>query len=288
MKQVFDNSNVAHLWANKVQDNARNAHNNFYFEDDTIYSYGGHFPIAKHVENESGESAVLFTTRNYSMTTNKHKSIVRQAANHKRIIYCNTPGDKNHWYNFDKWQKESELVAANLAIAKKPEKYLSAIGAIAYSVKTYADFFTVEIPEALRLILSIANKEEYIQYADKKKELEEAAEKKRQAELKAKHKKELADWLAGKKDRLYVRDGYDYLRINNGQIETSQGIDLSIEYGLKIYEKLKEDRLKVGDKVLQFDVIKMNGVVTIGCHNFKKSYLLSFGSKLEKIPSINS
>ena len=52
--------------------------NNFYFDGDTIYSYGSHFPIARHVETKRGR-AVLFTTRDYSVTTSGHKWTVLAA-----------------------------------------------------------------------------------------------------------------------------------------------------------------------------------------------------------------
>jgi len=44
-KHVFGTGEIPHLWAHKVQDSARNARGNLYFENDTIFSYGGHFPI---------------------------------------------------------------------------------------------------------------------------------------------------------------------------------------------------------------------------------------------------
>lgn len=75
-KQVFDTDEIAHLWAHKAQDSARNAQGNFYFSGDTIYSYGSHFPIARHTVSahgkHKGQSAVLCTTKTYSNTTAKH------------------------------------------------------------------------------------------------------------------------------------------------------------------------------------------------------------------------
>ena len=55
---------------------------NFYFDGDTIYSYGSHFPIARHVKGKGGTSAVLFTTKGYSATTAQHKAIVASACRH--------------------------------------------------------------------------------------------------------------------------------------------------------------------------------------------------------------
>src|SRR3954470_1643232 len=78
MKTRVETHTVAKLWANKTQSNARNGRN-FYFDDDTIYSYGPHFPIARHVKNQKGQSAILFTTRDYSSTTATHKRIVENS-----------------------------------------------------------------------------------------------------------------------------------------------------------------------------------------------------------------
>lgn len=69
MKHVFNTSEVAHIWAAQSQQSGRNAQGNFYFEGQTIYSYGRHFPIATIVGND-----VLFTDKSYSNTTAKHIS----------------------------------------------------------------------------------------------------------------------------------------------------------------------------------------------------------------------
>ena len=77
---------VAHLWAHKSQDFARNPGHNFYFHGDTIYSYGSHFPVAHHVENKRGQ-AVLFTTHSYSATTAGHKCMVEGACRHLTVFH---------------------------------------------------------------------------------------------------------------------------------------------------------------------------------------------------------
>lgn len=64
-KHVFDTNEVPYLWAHQTQSDARNAQGNLYFRGDTIYSYGEHFPIARHVTNSKCKPAVLFTTRTY-------------------------------------------------------------------------------------------------------------------------------------------------------------------------------------------------------------------------------
>lgn len=71
----MNNKQIAHLWANKSRESARGSH--FFFEGDTIYSYGTHFPIARHYKG-----AVLFTSNGYSVTTSKHKGYVAGACSH--------------------------------------------------------------------------------------------------------------------------------------------------------------------------------------------------------------
>lgn len=78
-KHVFPTDEIAHLWAHKTQDDARNQGGNFYFSGDTIYSYGSHFPIARHVTNDKGVAGILFTNQTWSNTTAKHIHNVRGA-----------------------------------------------------------------------------------------------------------------------------------------------------------------------------------------------------------------
>lgn len=124
MKTVFnDKSTIAHMWANKTQDSARYTGGSFYYDGNTIYSYGSHFPIAKHIK-QNGVKAVLFTLRSYSHTTSNHISTVRQACRHLNIIYCFRP-DASHDNNFNYWLTEAESAINKLKTARKPEKYLN-------------------------------------------------------------------------------------------------------------------------------------------------------------------
>jgi hypothetical protein len=73
----MNNSQVAHLWASQNKDYGKGS--NFFFEGTTIYSYGRHFPIARFVENKSGEKAVLFTNKRWGNATAKHIGYTRRA-----------------------------------------------------------------------------------------------------------------------------------------------------------------------------------------------------------------
>ena len=74
MRKVLKNhSEVAHYWANKVQPEGNGS--SMFYHSETIYSYGHHFPIAKHINN----NLILFTSKDYSSSTSKHKCITRSA-----------------------------------------------------------------------------------------------------------------------------------------------------------------------------------------------------------------
>ena len=78
VKHVYSTGEIPHLWAHKTQATAHNPQHNLYFEHGTIYSYGSHFPIAKHYQN-STRACILFTTGRNSVTTAGHIHSVRMA-----------------------------------------------------------------------------------------------------------------------------------------------------------------------------------------------------------------
>ncbi len=63
-KEVFTTDELPHIWMHswRSQGNARNSAGNLYFQQASIYSYGNHFEIARHVETKRGD-AILFMPR---------------------------------------------------------------------------------------------------------------------------------------------------------------------------------------------------------------------------------
>lgn len=69
---------VAHLWANEKQERASGS--NFFFEGESIYSFGYHFEVGRIVRNKRGEKAYLLNKSKYQINcvgsyTERHKSI---------------------------------------------------------------------------------------------------------------------------------------------------------------------------------------------------------------------
>lgn len=89
-RTVYNTSEIAHLWANQKVPEARNRQGNFYFNGDTIYSYGSHFPIARLVTRK-GKQIVLMTVQTYSNSTAKHIHMTRMACRHLTVMAVPKP-----------------------------------------------------------------------------------------------------------------------------------------------------------------------------------------------------
>jgi hypothetical protein len=74
-KTVFGtHSNTAHVWAQRNFTHGRSGDGRMFFEGGAIYSHGRHFKIARFTDLTSeGKPVVFFTSRDYSVSTAKHK-----------------------------------------------------------------------------------------------------------------------------------------------------------------------------------------------------------------------
>ena len=132
MRRVVNKRTVAKMWAEQSQDSARNSNGSFFFEEKVIYSYGHHFPIACHITMDDvlGKKAVLFTSRNYSITTSGHKSLVRQAILQSYVFTVPSlgndyyEGNPDHVANLEYYRKEIELLWAKARRARVNRQWL--------------------------------------------------------------------------------------------------------------------------------------------------------------------
>ena len=68
--------------------------------------------------------------------------------------------------------------------------------------------------------------------------------------------------------------------MRDGKIGTTKGISFDLEYGRIFYARLKAGKIKRGDKFQDYMVISVTQEeLVIGCHKFRMSYLMDFGSK---------
>ncbi len=305
MKQVFNSSEVAHVWAQQKQDKGRNAHGNFYFEGATIYSYGRHFPIATIEGND-----VLFTLRTYSNTTAKHLISARSAVSHKNIIYCyNVPvkywNDKKplnkqsftseHFNNLDHWKKNIKSLFAELG-NKRNRKIQNRVSEINYNISqlnNYCQYFGIKVKDKeLKKLLSVAQSTDFIDQARQAKEKEDKAKELRLSKAIKAYDIYIDLWRKFDNDAINdlpqtTKDLVNYYAHNSGsftrlrlntdlnRIETSKGVQIPVPIAKKAFIALNGcmegncDKLSID--VMNYTITKTTDKAIIaGCHTIPK------------------
>jgi len=285
-KTVFPTDEIPHLWAHKVQASARNAGGNLFFDGDTIYSYGRHFPIAAHVTNAKGKPAILRNSGSYSVTTTGHQSAVARAIPDSipTFIVPNVAETRylsnDHARNVKYFQDEIERVSnkASRARSNRDGLLTDAVN-YAENLKGYCKFFGVKCP---KVKLYGVNDLPSLKADLIKKQIAET--KKRKAEEK---QRELAAIKSAQEGIAAFRAGEDYsnynlysvptmLRIKGQEVETSRGVRIPVDHAVKGLRFVRaivargEDWQSNGHTFhlghYALDRVSKDGTVKAGCH----------------------
>lgn len=262
IRKVFPTSEVPHLWFHQTQSDAR-SQGNVFFDGDTIYSYGTHFPIARHVQSKSGQRAVLFTIAHYSVTTTGHCSAVRSAIPNGALVFdvpslgthyaSGTPNHNDNLKYFVDQINEHVTKASRARSTWAITSHLGQANALVESAQAYGKFFRVRVPklpavpEADSEKLAAIGKREREESARKAKEQrEENAQRKQRLEQERTEWEEnlptlCHEWRNGANVSI-PRPNYrwfDYdkvpsvptmLRINGNEVETSLGARVPVSH----------------------------------------------------------
>ncbi len=222
-RHVYGHDMVAHVWAHQSQDSARTANGNFFFTGDTIYSYGHHFPIARHVGG-----VVLFTTRGYSVTTAGHKGHVESACSHLRVFYVADvrAGHKEHLADY-RGRIRDEIARYRRARQNKPY-IVQHVQRLVNEANRYAQHFGLKTRFACPTTETMLAECRKMEEQNKAREAQRAQqEQQRREKWVAQHKQLIQDWVDGKRDDCpsdYGSDVYDpiRLRIKGNELQTSR------------------------------------------------------------------
>lgn len=150
----MNNSMVAHLRANEMGESAHGS--NFYFEGESIYSYGRHFGVGRIVWNKRGEKAYLINDIYCSSSTNKHQHCVRNAIPTGSKVF-------SVGYNMSNTGNMAFVTSGLESIKDAIEKYKKARTELSYrdiwgafkNLMDYIEFFDMGTPQ--RLLKKSAN-----------------------------------------------------------------------------------------------------------------------------------
>ena len=273
MKKILKNhSEVSHYWANKIQSQGKAC--NMFFEGDIIYSYGYHFPIAKHIKN----NLILFTSKGYSVSTSKHLGITRSAIPSEIEVLTVPEVDirnntlTSHIDNIEYFINEIKTNFGKSERARKyKEMYLRNGLANINNMKRYLELFKVKsklpsgLKKAVNLFINMDNTE-IMEVIKAEQDIQKKAELQRKKEQEKKFLELLPKW---KNNEVYNLPYYkkQYLRLTNNEIETSLHVKISIETFKKYYSMLKSGKSLLNEKIDYYRVTKQDSnLLTIGCH----------------------
>ena len=302
MKKVLNPSELAHRWANQLQPEGTTQGRNFYFEKETIFSYGSHFPIAAHYKD-----VVLFTLRDYSNTTAKHKNKVWAAISHRETVFCFRPDyalRNEHEENINFWLKSIDAAAQKLLKARKPEIHLSEIERQKNQLGEYLQLFGLKLNKAQTAKISFTCAEEYktaAANAEKLRVKEENRIKKEGSKIfghfvdfwhDGGSVSDFRESLNGKQREIFdkFRDTQKMptlLKVNGENVESSKGIKLPFDVA-KRYFQFYERIVKAGGcsgncnfKMLDYDVREASPArLVVGCHDIPASEIYYISKKL--------
>ncbi len=271
VRHVYPAEMVAHLWAHRSQDSARNGGGNFYFEGDSIYSYGTHFLIARHVETKRGR-VVLLTTRGYSATTARHKSLVLRACRHLTIFHVQHPTDSDRKAQFDEYRQRYLDLARKYSRARSNRPWiLGRLRDLVEEANRFAQFFGLRSRLSLPDDLSAMEAEcRAIEQRERKRK--QRAEVRRQREA----MEGIQRWVHGEADSCRS-DGPIRLRIKGDELQTSRGARVPLEHAIKAFRIIKRlhDKGQAYERNghtihlghFPLDAVDAQGNVTAGCHH---------------------
>jgi len=270
-KRLKTSSEVFHFFANQTQEEGYVTNASFHNRYKTYRAFSYSRCIGMFTENGS----VILSNTNYSVTTSKHENELYAATSHLDKIIVPGWADDSSGEHQRLWQYQADTLVAKLARARKPEIYIEQIKSLNKEVTAYHDYFKIQIPELLALVLnaSLENLKEISQERLDILERNRIAQNKREIWHGAVAVQCFYDF---KSDSVYTGDISDCLRYNEetNRFETGQRVEMPYEIGIRLFESINNKSIKEGDKVLQFSVKKVtNSEIEIGCHKFTFEYL---------------
>ncbi|UIY29201.1 hypothetical protein LZK73_21955 [Neorhizobium galegae] len=286
---------VAHAWAHQTGRHRKGF--NMFYEGDTIYSYGHHFPIARLVQTDEG-TVVLFTTRTYSVSTSKHKTYTARAVAHLKTF--RVEGVTENWWGIHNVQDYLRRIQDILQKAKRARVYgdwhMREAMSLIQEAQDYIRLFKVEgfesfnwdpdaIVEGVREAARI--------HAEKQSEQERIRKEEARRNFRENIWPNMKRWLRGATGtQLRIHTSRPLPRIVDDRVETTWGATVPLEMAKRMYwiaircrrehqEYVPKTSIRVGD--FHLTRIKANGDLVVGCHDIP-FWFMRYAACLKGIP----
>lgn len=276
MKKNFTTSELPHIWAHQKQQQGKAG--NFYFDGKTIYSYGGHFPIATHLDDGN---TVAFTTRTYSVTTSGHINAARGAVSHKTLLYCSNPKSASEGYHDNNIREFIQAIHHKLneitPRTRKPEIMKSAALHQLELLNKYLTYFKIKKSKEIKDAEKLCSSNDVVEQIKQLKLKKERAQKKETA-------RQIKDWKEYGKTRYINNSVETYLRTNGEIVETSKGITISIPRA-KMYYNWVVSTGNCNGCNFEMEHYKVNKLtkthLVVGCHNIPLTEIKEIAKRLK-------
>jgi hypothetical protein len=305
------NAGIAHLWASRDVSEGRTSNGTMFFRDNTIYSYGTHYPIAKCQQvwvrdTETGRRVLhqvcRFNSTSSSVTTEgKHKNRVRQAIPSYWEVYCvpNVTEDTiaAHLANWEHLRDEyiESMAKANRArsAGMKATHLHNALVSI-NAANRYRLLFLGKNRKAKELKADDSMGEMITDYLEQQQaEREAKRERQRQYE-----QQEYERWINGKGYNRTFPNSPVAFRISpsdSQEVETSLGATVPLDHAIRVFRMLAKlrrqgisftqddnahrDRLRIGH--FHIDSVDWDtDTIIAGCHTIEWKAIAEFAAKL--------
>jgi len=302
IKHVFDNSQVAHVWAQQTQEFGRNGKETIYFDGDSIYSYGPHY-LAGKIHEVDGKRIALINSKSYSVSTTRHVSYVKRSVR-GLMPHFEVPNPSelkhvdnvNHFYN-EVFNAISRIFSTSKVTSACGVKYpINNINTIVKNANAYFNIIGVKpiiVDQGTMEAIKAHLKKRFARYlelnspeivADRVRVKRELFEKYNAIRI-ATLNDRLEEWKSGKSVLSYVDARllnlkYDLIRVRNNTIETSGGASVPLNDAIVMYKALAAGMAKSGMgvgnfKLTSIDKCGSDTIVTVGCHKFLLSDIAS-------------
>jgi hypothetical protein len=269
----MNNSQLAHVWANNPNKDGKGS--NMFVRDGVIYSYGTHFPIARHYKG-----VVLFTSRSYSVSTSKHKSYVRHACSHLTVFEVVNVLNDPSGADVRDYSKQLAELAIAVSRARDPKWPLAQLEQATNRANLFCEKF------GFKTRFSLPDESKLAEYREKSKQASAKKAKAtiaRNARIEEENKIAIAEWLAGTRQSLPYTIQKVYLRkiVRENvepcgqavELQTSKGALVDLNEAHKAFRFIIARKEKgwhrngetfvIGD--FHLDAVNEQGIVA-GCH----------------------